>query len=59
LFPRLACLTLLLRFYVVSADGEQLLHQLGTRTIGKTEMLAVARRYSLRPRSAAPLSTVL
>jgi nucleotidyltransferase/DNA polymerase involved in DNA repair len=38
--PGLASLTLLLRFYGVGADGEQILHQLGTRTIGKTEMLA-------------------
>jgi autotransporter passenger strand-loop-strand repeat protein len=37
-----------LRFYGVGADGEQILHQLGTRTIGKTEMLRVARRHSLK-----------
>jgi ATP-binding cassette, subfamily B, bacterial HlyB/CyaB len=44
----LVCLTLLLRFYGIGADGEQILHQLGTRTIGKTEMLRVARQNSLR-----------
>src|SRR6185437_7460282 len=46
--PGLASLTLLLRFYGIGADGEQILHQLGTRTIGKTEMLRVARRHSLK-----------
>jgi subfamily B ATP-binding cassette protein HlyB/CyaB len=48
--PGLASLTLLLRFYEVSASGEQILHQLGTRTIGKTEMLRVARRHGLKAR---------
>jgi subfamily B ATP-binding cassette protein HlyB/CyaB len=46
--PGLACLTLLLRFYGVGADGEQILHQLGMRTVGKTEMLRVARQHSLK-----------
>lgn len=46
--PGLASLTLLLRFYGVGADSEQILHQLGTRTIGKTEMLRVARKHSLK-----------
>jgi subfamily B ATP-binding cassette protein HlyB/CyaB len=41
---------LLLRLYGVGTDGEQILHQLGIRTIGKTEMLRVARRHSLKAR---------
>src|SRR5262245_45197871 len=48
--PGLACLTLLLRFLGIGADGNQILHQLGTRTVGKTEMLRVARRLGLKAR---------
>jgi subfamily B ATP-binding cassette protein HlyB/CyaB len=48
--PGLVCLTLLLRFLGIGADGEQLAHQLGTRTVGKTEMLRVARQLKLKAR---------
>jgi subfamily B ATP-binding cassette protein HlyB/CyaB len=51
--PGLACLTLLLRFLGIGADGNQILHQLGTRTVGKTEMLRVARRLDLKARVRA------
>ena len=51
--PGLACLTLLLRFLGIGADGNQILHQLGTNTIGKSEMLRVARRLGLKARVRA------
>ncbi|MBN9087630.1 MAG: type I secretion system permease/ATPase [Reyranella sp.] len=51
--PGLACLTLLLRFLGIGADGNQILHQLGTQTIGKTEMLRTARRLGLKARIRA------
>src|SRR5258708_9944924 len=49
--PGLASLTLLLRFHGIAVNGDQLCHQLGTNTIGITEMLRVAKQFSLRARS--------
>ncbi|MEI6204528.1 MAG: ABC transporter transmembrane domain-containing protein, partial [Enhydrobacter sp.] len=44
----LASLTLLLRYHGIAVDPEQLCHQLGTRTLGTTEMLRLARQFSLK-----------
>src|SRR5258708_32521573 len=59
--PGLASLTLLLRFHGIAVNGDQLCHQLGTNTIGITEMLRVAKQFSLRAKSRAttwePLAT--
>jgi ATP-binding cassette, subfamily B, bacterial HlyB/CyaB len=51
--PGMASLTLLLRIYGIPADGDQISHQLGTRRIGKTEMLRVARELKLKARVRA------
>ena len=49
--PGLASLTLLLRFHGIAVNGDQLCHQLGTNTIGITQMLRVAKQFSLRAKS--------
>src|SRR5262249_3480413 len=46
--PGLASLTLLLRFHSIAVNGEQLLHQFGTQTIGTTEMLRCAKQFGLK-----------
>src|SRR5262249_4176452 len=49
--PGLASLTLLLRFHSIAVNGEQLLHQFGTQTIGITEMLRCAKQFGLKAKS--------
>jgi subfamily B ATP-binding cassette protein HlyB/CyaB len=49
--PGLACLTLILRFHNIAVNGEQLLHQYSTRSIGITEMLRCAKQFGLRSKS--------
>jgi subfamily B ATP-binding cassette protein HlyB/CyaB len=46
--PGLSCLALLLRYHGIGIDIDQLRHQLGTSTVGVTEMLRAARQFSLR-----------
>ena len=49
--PGLTCLTLLLRFYGIAVDADQIAHRLGTRIFGKTEMLRVGRQLGLKART--------
>jgi len=49
--PGLACLTLLLRFHNIAVNGDQLLHQYGTQSIGITEMLRCAKQFNLKAKS--------
>jgi len=49
--PGLASLALLLRYHSIAINGEQLCHQLGTTTIGITEMLRCAKQFGLKAKS--------
>ena len=49
--PGLASLMLLLRFHSIAVNGDQLCHQLGTKTIGITDMLRCAKQFGLKARS--------
>jgi ATP-binding cassette, subfamily B, bacterial HlyB/CyaB len=49
--PGLASLVLLLRYHGIAAEGEQISHQLGTRTIGTTDMLRFAKSVGLKATS--------
>ncbi len=49
----LACLTLILRFHNIAVNGDQLLHQFSTRTIGTTEMLRCAKQFGLKAKLRA------